>query len=805
MTSSQQPVLAIVIPIYGHPSLLIDALESALRQQTSHDYRIILVNDGCPSPQTDRVCRQYAQVHPRRILYLHKRNGRMSSARNRGLQVALEAWPSIRAFYFLDADNRLHPHVLERAYAQLQASPEAAWVFPDVHMFGSSRIFCDTQGEFSRLQLLAANYCEQGSLVRREVFEAGVFFDETMTLGYEDWEFWLHSLAAGFKGRHVPALGFLYRKRPESMLANSDRDREQILGYMRRKHAQLYTPRCAKRYEQEEMPRFALYLADRAELVLTSDVRDLRRRCNWAEFVRAMRRNSTCGQLQAVSPTVVVTTSVTLELLTQRGIAANILWTLEADLQDHSLFVLNVEQHLGIDVRYELSKPFSPSAQDRGESVLCALRTTLLAEELNEPHSQPFASFQANTKGLIARRLRLEHLQTPEPLAGNAVKQLSDLITAHAPAYAGAPSRRLNPRRHCFRTPSDAGLISQRLFQTPAAPPLSLGVNERHIGFVAPIAEFGGVERIVCNMAREMKRHGWHPHLFILGTGLACLLAEFSYTFESVHLLPDEDLLKPARLVGLLGLMDVVVNNQSVYLNAAQGDLKRLGVKIVSHVQIVDLTTDAVPCGHPYLAAEYEHSLHKLQVPSVSLRDFMLAKAIPPEKLLLVPNAPSFEVPPERIETALAERAGRPKTQPLRVLFMARFDRQKGLDRLAHLVRESERRLPDVAWRIVGKPILNDAVHSTADLKRLLDKHLHPPAMDAQALCRHYCWADVLVLLSRFEGAPLSILEAQQLGCVPIATQLRRDERVDRGWRDRVLAREHSRHRGDHEPSTGAF
>ena len=238
MTGSHQPTLAIVVPIYGHPSLLIEAIESALRQQTAHDYRIVLVNDGCPSPQSDLVCRQYARMHPERILDVHKRNGGLASARNCGIRVALATWPSVRAIYLLDADNRLHPHVLERSYALLQADPEAAWIFPDVHMFGSVRQFCDTTGPFSRLQLLAQSYCEAGSMVRREVFESGVAYDETMKpsggcpMGYEDWDFWLQCLAVGFKGKHGPALGFRYRHRPESMLANSERDRAQIVGYL---------------------------------------------------------------------------------------------------------------------------------------------------------------------------------------------------------------------------------------------------------------------------------------------------------------------------------------------------------------------------------------------------------------------------------------------------------------------------------------------------------------------------------------------------------------------------------------------
>ena len=83
-------------------------------------------------------------------------------------------------------------------------------------MFGSSREFCDTTGEFTRLQLLADNYCEAGSMVRREVFEAGVRYDESMKLGFEDLEFWLQAVAAGFKGKHGPAPGFQYRKRAEA-------------------------------------------------------------------------------------------------------------------------------------------------------------------------------------------------------------------------------------------------------------------------------------------------------------------------------------------------------------------------------------------------------------------------------------------------------------------------------------------------------------------------------------------------------------------------------------------------------------
>ena len=84
--------------------------------------------------------------------------------------------------------------------------------------------------------------------------------------------------------------------------------------------------------------RFALYLTDHDELVLTSDVGDLSRRQTWEEFTAALRRQETQPRLQAVPPMMIVTCSAMLELLTSHGLAANLLWLLEADLEDADCF-----------------------------------------------------------------------------------------------------------------------------------------------------------------------------------------------------------------------------------------------------------------------------------------------------------------------------------------------------------------------------------------------------------------------------------------------------------------------------------
>ena len=49
---------------------------------------------------------------------------------------------------------------------------------------------------------------------------------------------------------------------------------------------------------------------------------------------------------------------------------------------------------------------------------------------------------------------------------------------------------------------------------------------------------------------------------------------------------------------------------------------------------------------------------------------------------------------------------------------------------------------------------------------------IEPPALTATALDALYGWADVVLLPSRFEGVPLTVLEAQRLGCVVVATDV---------------------------------
>lgn len=322
---------AILIPAYGQPWLTAEALQSALAQVTDFAYAIVVVNDGCPHPETAEVCQTFAAIHPGRIFHLHKRNGGLSAARNSGIEFALAAFPDLEAVYFLDCDNRIGPHLLQRLLTALRnADATIGWAYPDVDKFGFAE-FADTSGPYSPLEHLFRNFCEAGSMVSRRMLDASIRFDTGMRQGVEDWEFWLHGLERGFRGVHVTDAGFAYRRRGESMLVAAERDFVPILRYIRNRHPRLFNVRSVLAFETEARSRYAVYHPDTGLVRCFTEVNDvevLTRDAYMRRLLRAQLRPAYghCpGQL-------VIMSSAVFDALATQSLLAGVLWTLECGL-----------------------------------------------------------------------------------------------------------------------------------------------------------------------------------------------------------------------------------------------------------------------------------------------------------------------------------------------------------------------------------------------------------------------------------------------------------------------------------------
>lgn len=106
---------SIVIPVHNKELYIQKTIDSVL-SQTFTDFELILVNDGS-SDNSGLVCDQYALLDSR-IKVIHKKNGGVSSARNRGIKEAV-----FSHIAFIDADDYWDDKFLEEMSKLINSFP----------------------------------------------------------------------------------------------------------------------------------------------------------------------------------------------------------------------------------------------------------------------------------------------------------------------------------------------------------------------------------------------------------------------------------------------------------------------------------------------------------------------------------------------------------------------------------------------------------------------------------------------------------------------------------------------------------
>lgn len=214
-------LVAFVVPAFNAAATLGDTLGSLL-QQTGHNWRAIIVDDG----STDRTGEIARRFDDPRIAVMSQENMGLSGARNVGVRHVLQHATS-DLVCFLDADDRVAPGYVGR---MIQAIGDADLVPGAFRMVGENMEdvgWTVTPGnhDFSLDRLVHVNPVAPGAvLVRLSSMQRlgvlssdGQLFDETLRSA-EDWELWLRATAAG--ARWAPVVDeplFDYRMRRGSM------------------------------------------------------------------------------------------------------------------------------------------------------------------------------------------------------------------------------------------------------------------------------------------------------------------------------------------------------------------------------------------------------------------------------------------------------------------------------------------------------------------------------------------------------------------------------------------------------------
>jgi glycosyltransferase involved in cell wall biosynthesis len=117
-SAQQQLLVSVIIPTYNYAQYLGRAIDSVL-DQTKSDCEVLVIDDGS-TDDTQQVVAAYKD----RIGYFYQENKGIYAAAQRGWNESAG-----RYIIFLDADDRLHPKMLDHVRAAIESKPEVKFIF----------------------------------------------------------------------------------------------------------------------------------------------------------------------------------------------------------------------------------------------------------------------------------------------------------------------------------------------------------------------------------------------------------------------------------------------------------------------------------------------------------------------------------------------------------------------------------------------------------------------------------------------------------------------------------------------------
>lgn len=185
--------ISVVVPLYNKERAVVDTIHSVLNQ-TIVPYELIIVDDGS-TDNSLKVVHSFVNsfTHSIVIKVIHKKNGGVSSARNRGIKEAKGDYIAL-----LDGDDLWEPTFLEEQVKLIYDFPEAAMWGVNTAFIKNGKCWKWQQGMGDGFRGYVENYfgtkhndlfCSSSVVIRKEVFEKVGYFDERISSS-EDLDMW---------------------------------------------------------------------------------------------------------------------------------------------------------------------------------------------------------------------------------------------------------------------------------------------------------------------------------------------------------------------------------------------------------------------------------------------------------------------------------------------------------------------------------------------------------------------------------------------------------------------------------------
>ncbi len=239
MAATMNDDVTVAITCFNYGAFLPEAVRSALGQDGGPP-RVIVVDDG----STDERTRAELERLPPGVDLVPQENAGVASARNTALEHIQTPYGLV-----LDADDLLTPSALATLREPLDADRSLGFSYGLMRFFGNWEGLLRMPG-YDPYRLLYRHNIGATALMRRELIQDVAGFDPQFA-GYEDWEYWVHALAHGWRGRRVEDVTLLYRRHGESRHTEGRASYRHAFRALRRKHAGLYSRGGRRRLAEE--------------------------------------------------------------------------------------------------------------------------------------------------------------------------------------------------------------------------------------------------------------------------------------------------------------------------------------------------------------------------------------------------------------------------------------------------------------------------------------------------------------------------------------------------------------------------
>lgn len=184
-------MISVVIPLYNKEKSIGNTLQSVC-EQTFTDFEVIVVDDGS-TDESGAIADNYQDT---RVRVIHKANGGVCSARNRGIQESLGEYIAL-----LDADDQWDKEYLQEQVRMIKDFPEAAMWGTNFAELSEGKLIrrLETglpegyrgyvENYFQMPNRVSDLFCSSSVVIRREAFDKVGYFDERLRFS-EDIDMW---------------------------------------------------------------------------------------------------------------------------------------------------------------------------------------------------------------------------------------------------------------------------------------------------------------------------------------------------------------------------------------------------------------------------------------------------------------------------------------------------------------------------------------------------------------------------------------------------------------------------------------